>query len=101
MFGRFFDEDLADDPEMIQGVDKDELVDELVQAASIFAFMGYADSDESFIFWDDDFLFYDEPGGLELFIGDRSNLGFATGSDECESISGSFKKKIGDEGDWH
>ncbi len=96
MFSQFFDEDLADDPEMIQGEDKDELVDELVRAASIFAFMGYEDSDESFIFWDDDFLFYDEPGGSELFLGDRSNLGFVTGCNECEPISGSFKKKIGE-----
>lgn len=93
MFGKYFDEDLADDPEMIQGVDKDELVDELVRAAGIFAFMGFEDSDETFIFWDDDFLFYDEPGGPALFLDDKFNLGFVTGSDDCEPISGSLKKK--------
>ena len=68
-----------------------------MRAAGIFAFMGFEDSDESFIFWDDDFLFYDEPGGPELFLGDKYNLGLVTGSDDCEPISGSLKKKIGEE----
>jgi hypothetical protein len=93
MFGRFLDEDFADDPKMTGG-DKDELVDDLIRAASIFAFMGYEDSDESFIFWDDDFLFYDEPGGADLFIDNKSGHGFVTGGDECEPISGSLKIKI-------
>ena len=41
-----------------------------------------------------DFLFYDEPGGPELILDDKSILGFVTGNDECEPVSGSLKKKI-------
>ena len=94
MFNRFFDEEQDDEPEIFEGMDKDEQVDDLIRAASIFAFMGFENSDESFILWDDDFLFYDEPGGPELILDDKSILGFVTGNDECEPVSGSLKKKI-------
>ena len=86
MFNRFFDEEQDDEPEIFEGMDKDEQVDDLIRAASIFAFMGFENSDESFIFWDDDFLFYDEPGGPELILDDKSILGFVTGNDECEPV---------------
>ena len=41
-------------------MDKDEQVDDLIRAASIFAFMGFENSDESFIF---QFYTYSESSG--------------------------------------
>ena len=62
---------------------------ELVEKSALAIFM-------PFIFWDDDFLFYDEPGGPEMFLNDTIGLGSVTGSDDCEPVSGSLRKKIGE-----
>ena len=98
-FSQFYDSMIEDDEELEDEIDREEFINELVKQGSMFWCMGFDDvEEESFIFWDDDFLFFDEPGSANLFFMEEGkSLGFVMTEDDREPISGSLKWKMGEE----
>lgn len=70
---------------------KQRFVDKMIRQASMFAYMGFEnDSSDSFVFWDDDFLSYDKPGGAERLLSGLSEIkGVIMTRNGREPISGS------------
>ncbi|MCR5421688.1 MAG: hypothetical protein K6E98_11860 [Lachnospiraceae bacterium] len=53
----------GEEPEYAAEIGMEAFIDALIKAGSVFWHMGFNDDNaESFIFWNDDFLLYDEPG---------------------------------------
>lgn len=72
----------------------DEFVGERLLAVASFAYMGLDEFEfESFVFWDSDYTLLDESGGGMLLL-THPEMGFVSGSEEREPISGSVKLEI-------
>ena len=98
LFEGFYCELIEQNEELADELDKEEFIGDLIKQGSIFWCMGFDDVDEeSFIFRDDDFLYYDEPGGVDMSTMDGAEMsGFAMNEEDREPVSGSIKKKIGE-----
>ena len=95
-FSQLYDSMIEDEEELEDEIDREEFINELVKQGSMFWCMGFDDvEEESFIFWDDDFLFFDEPGGTDVFFSEEGQyLGFVMNEENREPISGSLKRSI-------
>ena len=95
-FSRFYDSMFEEDEEPEDEIDREEFINGLVKQGSMFWCMGFDDvEEESFIFWDDDYLFFDEPGGTDVFFSEEGKyLGFVMNEENREPISGSLKRSI-------
>lgn len=72
-------------------------MEEHIHAITRFACMGVGEYDfDSVLFFDTDYLFIDEVGGGNLLL-TAENMGFVSGIEDREPVSGSLKMKIGEE----
>ncbi len=84
-------------PEMLEEISEKEYVEMHLKNVSVFPYMGFTEyDDESCIFWDVDYLLYDDAGKASILLTDIG-MGFVTQVDDREPISGSLKKKIGED----
>ena len=80
-----------------EDIDKKTFVEEHIHAVTRFACMGVGEYDfDSVLFFDTDYLFIDEVGGGNLLL-TAENMGFVSGIEDREPVSGSLKMKIGEE----
>ena len=80
-----------------EDIDKKTFVEERIRAVTRFACMGVGEYDfDSVLFFDTDYLFIDEVGGGNLLL-TAENMGFVSGIEDREPVSGSLKMKIGEE----
>ncbi len=100
LFAGIYD-DIAEDAESDDEEAEEEFVNELIRQASMFSCMDTDDpAGESFIFSDDEFLIYDEPGGTEVLSEEAGGTpGFVMKEEGREPVSGSLKYKIGENRD--
>ena len=95
LFSELYD-DITEGEDIGNEADREEFIEAMISQASMFSCMGFDDIDgESFIFPDDDFLFCDEPGGVDVFFSEDGNyMGLVMSEDEREAVSGSLRKAI-------
>ena len=80
-----------------EDIDKKTFVEERIRAVTRFACMGVGEYNfDSVLFFDTDYLFIDEVGGGNLLL-TAENMGFVSGIEDREPVSGSLKMKIGEE----
>ena len=98
LFSESYD-DITEGEDMGNDADREEFIEEMIRQASMFSAMGFDDIEvESFIFRDDDFLFYDEPGGADVFFSEAGKyMGFVMNGDEREPVSGSIRMAMQDQ----
>jgi len=100
-FGSYYDEMLYEIPDMAEEISRQDFIRDRMRLASVFGYMDFSryDNETSFIFWDVDYLFYDEPGQANVFFDEQisQQMGFTTLSDNREPVSGSLKYAIEDE----
>ena len=99
LFSGLYDDITEDDEDIRNETDREEFIEEMIKQGSMFSCMGFDDIEgESFIFWDDDFLFFDEAGGTDVFFSEGAEFfGFVMNEEEREPVSGSLKRAIGTE----
>ena len=86
-----------DFPEMIDEISEKEYVDMRLRNVSVFPYMGFTEyDDESCVFWDIDYMFYDNAGEANYFF-TNTDMGFVTQVDDREPVSGSLKSRIDEE----
>jgi len=104
-FGNAYDRIAEDFPEELEGVSREWYISTRIRNVSVFPYLGYEDpsgsdnyglfNDDSFIFWDEDHMFYDKECGANIFV-QNLNMGFTSDvdPDDREPVSGSMKEKI-------
>ena len=74
-----------------EDIDKKMFIEEHIHAVTRFACMGVGEYDfDSVLFFDTDYLFLDEVGGGNLLL-TAENMGFVSGIEDREPVSGSLK----------
>lgn len=96
---KYFEEEYEDVAAELgyEDIDKKTFVEEHIRAVTNFACMGMEEFDfDSVLFFDTDYLFIDQESGGNLLLTAES-MGFVSGVEDREPVSGSLKLKLGEE----